>query len=294
MKRIIILLFTLFSVYFVFAQNISETGTLDYQRPNINAENQLNRMIIETLEDCFNNDIYKFKYLNTKGIPYDFPYDSLNLIPYYHDRKNSEEVEKEMKKKEGIEVINVHYEFLDDCFVVFVGESTISMPKRRHVSVAVGTGGRCSVFKFSCEKQQWQRVESLWNNDLPKLDKHTGLSVYRYVEQMPEYKNGDKDFWNDFYSNFPINTKGDKTYQINTKVKYVININGQLVGARILDNNYDEKPIDKLSDLEKAILSTLDHLQGWNPGIHNGKKVNILIYRGILISFTNNNEINNN
>ena len=111
---------------------------------------------------------------------------------------------------------------------------------------------------------------------------------------MPKYKNGDEDLWNDFYSQFHFNTKGDKSYQIRKTVQFVVNTEGNLVGSRILDNNYDAKPKDELTDLEKAILDTLDQLQDWEPGIENGKRVNILFYHFIPIFFTKNDETKDN
>jgi hypothetical protein len=290
MKKAFIFLVAFFALKIGFGQNVSKTEMVDYQRPNVNAENQLNNLIIRTLQECFNQNIYTYKYLNTKWIPYDFPYDSLKLTPFKEDCSscNSEATLKEMKQKGGINVINVYYEFLDDCLVIFVGESNIRMPRKKRIEIGRGHGGRCSIFKFSCEEQQWQYVESLWSNKLPSLDNHTGISVYRFVEQMPEYKNGDNDFWEDFYNYFQYDTTGDKSYRIQIKTKFVINTQGELIGARIVDNQWNEKPSTELSDLEQAVLDALGHLQGWTPGKQNGKTVNILIYKGVSIGFGNN------
>ena len=290
MKKTFIILVTFFVINFGFGQSLSKTEMVDYQRPNKNAENQLNNMIIETLLECFHQNLYTYKYLDTEWIPYDFPYDSLKLTPFkeYCSSCNSEATLKEMKQKNGINVINVYYEFLDDCLVIIVGESNIRMPRKKRIEIGRGDGGRCSIFKFSCENQQWQYVESLWIHELSSLDKQTGLSVYRYVEQMPEYKNGNNDFWSDFYNHFQYDTSGDKSYRIQIKTKFVINKQGELIGARIIDNEWNEKPSTELSDLEQAVLDALGHLQGWKPGKQKGKTVNILLDKGFSIEFGSN------
>lgn len=106
----------------------------------------------------------------------------------------------------------------------------------------------------------------------PVIDEITKLSVYSYVENMPQYKGGQMDLLHDFSSVFQHRFKKDEMIQTNTVVMFVIDTTGALVGERI----YGKAP-DDLTGFERDVLIAIYSLQSWTCGRINGSNVNVLM-----------------
>ncbi len=117
-------------------------------------------------------------------------------------------------------------------------------------------------------------------NETLLFDKMTNEYVYTTVEQMPSYKGSNSAFMNDFISHFNYAPEQNENIQTTLRVQFVINTKGQLIGARIYN-----KGLNKLTNFEKAGLKALEQMQDWTPGIHNNKKVNVLLTIPIHIDF---------
>lgn len=108
----------------------------------------------------------------------------------------------------------------------------------------------------------------------------TNEYAYTTVEQMPSYKGSNSAFMNDFISLFNYAPEQNENIQTTLRVQFVINTKGQLIGARIYN-----KGLNMLTNFEKAGLKALGQMQDWTPGIHNNKKVNVLLTIPIHIDF---------
>lgn len=128
---------------------------------------------------------------------------------------------------------------------------------------------------LSCHTARIQQT-----NETLLFDKMTNEYVYTTVEQMPSYKGSNSAFMNDFISHFNYAPKQNENIQTTLRVQFVINTKGQLIGARIYN-----KGLNKLTNFEKAGLKALEQIQDWTPGIHNNKKVNVLLTIPIHIDF---------
>ena len=115
-----------------------------------------------------------------------------------------------------------------------------------------------------------------------KYDSLTQLNVYTFVEKMPMYKGGDMAFIADFSRRFQHDFSENDKEPIQTKlrVQFVIDTEGHLIDARIYN-----KKAEELTDFENAGLRTLNLMQDWQSGEHNGKSVNVLITELINIDF---------
>jgi hypothetical protein len=123
------------------------------------------------------------------------------------------------------------------------------------------------------------------DNNTVKYDSLTrqNVYVYHYVDKRPNYKDDGAAFLIDFCKKFQdCFSKHDEEEPLQTKlsVQFVIDTTGHLIGERIYN-----KTADKLTAFEKAGLKTLNLMQNWTPGEHNGKPVNVIITEFIHIDF---------
>ena len=125
-------------------------------------------------------------------------------------------------------------------------------------------------------------VKGQQENNSVKYDSLTQRNVYFFVEKMPNYKGGEVAFMADFRKVFQYDFSKNKEEPIQTKlqVQFVIDTDGNLIGARI--NN---KTADEITAFETAGLKALNLMQDWQSGEHNGKSVNVLITKTIHIGF---------
>lgn len=103
------------------------------------------------------------------------------------------------------------------------------------------------------------------------FDKITRKCVYIFVEEMPIYNNGESDFVNDIIRRItlPDEAKSEVVTRIN--LQFVIDEKGNLIGARIKDK-------DELNSFERELLDIINSTgKRWNPGVHYGKKVPVLL-----------------
>jgi hypothetical protein len=127
-------------------------------------------------------------------------------------------------------------------------------------------------------------VKGQQDNNFAKYDSLTQQSVYLFVEKMPDYKGGDRAFMADFGKLFHYDFAKNAQEPIQTKlrVQFVIDTEGNLIGARVCD-----KQANELTDFEKAGLKALNLMQSWQSGEHNGKLVNVLITKIIHVDYQN-------
>ena len=112
---------------------------------------------------------------------------------------------------------------------------------------------------------------------IPVYDRDSGLFVYKYqfLDEIPSYA-GEKMWVNglmkEFYSLFSY--AFDENEQLQTKLDFVfvINKDGNLVGARIRG-----KDVSESSPFEIKGLNTLYLCQKWTPGRKRSKPVNVII-----------------
>lgn len=122
--------------------------------------------------------------------------------------------------------------------------------------------------------------KGIHNNKLIQYDHITKQNVYLFVEKMPVYKHSEVDFMRDFIKYFHFNELSHIAESIPTKLKvqFVINNKGKLIGARIYNKSENE-----YTNFEKIGLRALNSIQNWQPGINNGKNVNVLLTKLINI-----------
>lgn len=132
---------------------------------------------------------------------------------------------------------------------------------------------------FSCYP-----IKNLQENKVIQYDYLTKKHVYTIVERMPVYKDGEKDFLDDFIKSFSYDYTQhlDENIQTILRLQFVIDIEGHLIGARIYN-----KTVDELTTFEKAALKALNLMQDWQAGKHNNKLVNVLITKTIHIDLNN-------
>lgn len=97
---------------------------------------------------------------------------------------------------------------------------------------------------------------------------------------MPVYKNGEKDFLDDFIKSFHYDFHPNEDIQTMLRLQFVIDVKGNLIGARI----YGKKD-ESLTNFEKEGLKALILLQDWYPGRHNNKNVNVMLTKIINVDY---------
>lgn len=109
------------------------------------------------------------------------------------------------------------------------------------------------------------------------MDTLTGECVYQFVEEMPVYCNGKRNVITDIFSLIEVDSDSENVLVTKVHLQFVINKNGELVGARIRDK-------DDINNMEKHIIEAVNRLNGtWSVGRLNGKEVSVLLSYAINI-----------
>ena len=129
--------------------------------------------------------------------------------------------------------------------------------------------------------------ELVYFNNLPKhyisfRDSITGLGVYG-LDRLDSHPlcNGrpfSEGFGSEFARRFHPEPSEDNPYQFS--VKFVIDTNGNLVGARVKTRSsdfYKASDDQQLTAYEKHVLETVNQIQNWEPGKVDGTPVNVLL-----------------
>lgn len=114
------------------------------------------------------------------------------------------------------------------------------------------------------------------NEDSTIFDEISQTYVYTYVEIMPQYKGGDSKFLSDFAMNFNYNYSGNDDMRGKICLQFVIDDKNTLIGARICNKT-------NITKYEEECLNTLRKMQNWESGVHNGKRVKVLVKKMINI-----------
>lgn len=110
----------------------------------------------------------------------------------------------------------------------------------------------------------------------------TQQNVYIFVEKMPEYSGGEMNFLTDFVNNFQYTFSENENIQTTLQVQFVIDTEGNLIGARI-----HNKGTKEITAFEEAGLKALNQLQNWQAGEHNSQLVSVLITKTIHLHLNN-------
>ncbi len=129
------------------------------------------------------------------------------------------------------------------------------------------------LFVLSCSS-----VKSQQENNIVQYDSLTRKYVYAFVEEMPNYKDGDNAFMADFAKYFHYGFQTNEDIQTKLRVQFVIDQKGRLIGERIYN-----KKANELTGFEKAGLKALELMQYWEAGRHNNKNVNVILTKTIHI-----------
>lgn len=104
-----------------------------------------------------------------------------------------------------------------------------------------------------------------------ELDTLTNECVYTFVEKMPVYCEGERDFLTDILSHISIDEFNEQERITKVNIQLVINTKGNIIGIRLLDKQ-------TLNTIEREILETIKKLDcTWTPGELNNKKVSVLL-----------------
>lgn len=103
------------------------------------------------------------------------------------------------------------------------------------------------------------------------IDSLTGECVYLFVEEMPIYCNGNRNFGADVFSSMELDSMDMKDMITKVHLQFVINKGGKLIGARIVGK-------DVVHPLEMQVLKAVKGLDCiWSVGKLYGKEVSVLL-----------------
>jgi len=104
----------------------------------------LTNMIEKSIRDYTSEYSSCPHYLNSSGLPMDFPYDSLGLIPINMANliNNPKQILMDMKH-------------VENKIIFSVTRSTVKMLKRRKFEIMRGEDISSTIFQFSCEDSLW-------------------------------------------------------------------------------------------------------------------------------------------
>ncbi len=101
---------------------------------------------------------------------------------------------------------------------------------------------------------------------------------FTIVEQMPQYKGGTTQLMMDFNREFSFQGSDNEGMPSTLAFQFVITRCGKINRVKIMGKNEDS-----YTSFEKKGVSVLKKLQNWSPGIHHGKKVNVIMSMPIHI-----------
>lgn len=114
------------------------------------------------------------------------------------------------------------------------------------------------------------------------IDTIDRMTVQNFVEKTPEFKGGDRELMKYLATNIQyLTTKNDDDLQFKFSATFIIDTAGKVRNPCMLTTKY----ADKLSPIETEILSVIDNMPNWNPGMINGKKVPVRYTLPINISW---------
>lgn len=142
---------------------------LSINRLSAQVENQLSTMVTESVNEFvefLNLEKSSTLYVNVDNLPKDFCCDDLGINPISIKAiKNCSKETKRQLRKDHISVIEVNIILLDGEIHVLVEKLFVTYVKRGTLGVGKGENCRCSIYRYSCEQQEWEKIESLWFSD---------------------------------------------------------------------------------------------------------------------------------
>lgn len=116
------------------------------------------------------------------------------------------------------------------------------------------------------------------------FDEFTKRNVCIIAETMPVFNDTlYSNFFQYIARNFKLKRFDD--LQLSYRYKFIVDINGEIVGARIINKDNIETSDSKLlTENEASLLHTLNNMKPWLPGRCGSLKVPILIQERLNVS----------
>lgn len=125
-------------------------------------------------------------------------------------------------------------------------------------------------------------LKTLESECVQPIDTIDGMTVFTIVERMPEYKGGDQELMKYLATNIKVpTTENDDDLQFKIFATFVIDTVGKVRNPCILRPKY----ADRLTSLEAEVLSVIENMPDWNPGMMNEIKVPVRCTVPINISW---------
>lgn len=122
---------------------------------------------------------------------------------------------------------------------------------------------------ISCKTINAQCSYSLMRDTVTKMD------VYQVVDEFPSYPGGGGALLQYVGKHYRIS---ENDMQSTFNLTFVVDKTGKLKGVRINKKNRKE-----YSNADNAMIKVFNSMPAWNPGVCNGKKVNVLLNQRIHV-----------
>lgn len=118
-----------------------------------------------------------------------------------------------------------------------------------------------------------QRDSSAIKRCIPSPDVYMEQAVYRTVEKMPMFRNGDLDFMNYISKNltYPEINKESSSIRSTFRVTCIIDTLGKAQNVCCITS------YDYYEPVEQQLIDLIRNSGGWTPGMMDGKKVCVRI-----------------
>jgi protein TonB len=124
-------------------------------------------------------------------------------------------------------------------------------------------------------------AQSTLKNDFVKHDSIDGIKVLDFIEQMPQFPEGDETFLKYIKDNLILTPINEEVRQSSIYVSFVVDTTGNIRNIYLMNPLFP----DKQTTLESKIIEVIKKMPTWKPGELNGKKVPVRYSLPIKIEF---------
>jgi hypothetical protein len=100
--------------------------------------------------------------------------------------------------------------------------------------------------------------------------------VYKFLDTMPQFRQGNFEIY--ILNELTKSRFKDELSQFTFQIEMIIDVNGRPCNVII-----NKKNGMQLNSLERLIKRSIENMPDWQPGIKNGKFVNVFISRRIYL-----------